>query len=185
MSTTDGAYSIRDCAREVIASIEMHPDAVPPAEDVRQAVQKLMRRPDLFSLGVKREANHIDASKWLYYDGQVAIQLDKVPKGKFIPPHDHGVWEAMTVVRGRLEHTMYERKDDESTPGFADLAVVDARVLAEGDFVMVAMPAEIHSFTALDDDTYTMTVVGGNYKPERLYFKPEEKTYVVRRPKAA
>lgn len=185
MSEPVQTYSIRDCAREVIALIEAHPNAVPPSDDIRSAVQKLMKRPDLFSLGVKREANHIDTSKWLYYDGQIAIQLDKVPKGKFIPPHDHGIWEAMTVVRGRLDHTVYERKDDESKPGYADLAVVEARILGAEDFVMVAMPAEIHSFTALDDDTYTLTVVGGSYKTERLYFKPEDKTYVTRRPKAA
>jgi hypothetical protein len=37
---------------------------------------------------------------------------------------------------------------------------------------------------ALDDGTYSLTVVGGHYKAERHYFKPDEKTCVVRKPKA-
>lgn len=49
---------------------------------------------------------------------------------------------------------------------------------------MVAQPAEIHSFTALTDDTISVTIVGGKYKEDRHYFKPEDKSYVTRKPKA-
>jgi len=62
--------------------------------------------------------------------------------------------------------------------------MIEDRVLKAGDISIVAMPAEIHGFTALTDDTYSLTVVGGHYKAERHYFKPEEKTCVVRKPRA-
>ena len=109
-------------------------------------LKRIVAQPDLLSLGVKRQGNHIDNSKYLYYDGQLVISLDEFPKGKRIPPHDHGVWEALAVYKGSFDHTVYERKDDGSKEGYADLAVVDDRKLAPGDVAIVAQPAEIHTF---------------------------------------
>ena len=47
------------------------------------------------------------------------------------------------------------------------------------ELAMVIPPAEIHSFTALEDDTYILTIVGGNYATNRHYYNVEENTYVV------
>jgi predicted metal-dependent enzyme (double-stranded beta helix superfamily) len=153
-------------------------------EGLREPVKKLLAT-DLTKIGVKRDGNHIDNSKYLYYDGQMSITFDHIPKGKFIPPHDHGVWEAMAIYSGRLKHVVYDRQDDGSKEGFADLKIVDDRVLERNDIAMVAPPAEIHSFMALTDDTISVTIVGGRYKDDRHYFKPEDKTYVKRTPKAS
>ena len=148
-------------------------------------LKRIIAQPDLLSLGVKRQGNHIDNSKYLYYDGQLVITLDEFPKGKRIPPHDHGVWEALAVYKGSFEHTVYERKDDGSKEGYADLEVVDDRQLKQGDISIVAQPAEIDTFVALEEGTYSVTVVGGHYAETRHYFKPEEKSYVTRKPRAA
>ena len=51
------------------------------------------------------------------------------------------------------------------------------------EIAMVVPPAEIHSFTALEDRTFVITVVGGEYKPMRHYYQVESKTYQVRKPK--
>ena len=48
---------------------------------------------------------------------------------------------------------------------------------------IVAPPAEIHSFTALTDDTWSVTVVGGRYKDDRAYYNPADNSYVRRNPK--
>jgi hypothetical protein len=53
-------------------------------------------------------------------------------------------------------------------------------VLRVGDFAIVTPPADIHSFTALDDGTYGITVVHGAYKAERHYYDPVAGTYEVR-----
>jgi predicted metal-dependent enzyme (double-stranded beta helix superfamily) len=153
-------------------------------EHLQQAVRPLLAQPDLLDLGVDRKGNHVDNSKYLYYDGQLVITLDQFPKDRAIPPHDHGVWEMLAIYRGRVHHTVFERKDDGSVPGYADLEQVDDRVLEAGDTSLVALPAEIHGFTALTDNTFSLTVVGGHYKAERYYFDPAEKTCVLRRPKA-
>ncbi len=55
--------------------------------------------------------------------------------------------------------------------------------LAPGDVAIVAQPAEIHTFVALEEGTYSITVVGGHYAEFRHYFNPDEKTCVVRKPK--
>lgn len=186
MSATTANNSIRQCAMSIIDAVRQLGSDNPNLRDgIREPMLALLKRPDLRELGVRRDGNHIDWSRYLYYDGEMSITLDNFPKGKKIPPHDHGVWEALAIYSGRVSHTVYQRNDDGSRPGYADLEVVDDRVLGPADFAMVAMPAEIHSFTALDDDTFSLTVVGGHYKPDRHYFNPEEKTYVTRRPRAA
>ena len=99
-------------------------------EALQAPLKRIVAQPDLLSLGVKRQGNHIDNSKYLYYDGQLVISLDEFPKGKRIPPHDHGVWEALVVYKGSFDHTVYERLDDGSKEGFADLKTVDDRRLS-------------------------------------------------------
>src|SRR6185369_8120560 len=113
--------------------------------------------PDLLSLGVKRQGNHIDNSKYLYYDGQLVITLDEFPKGKRVPPHDHGVWEAVGIYRGKISHTVYQRKDDGSKEGYAELEVVDDRFLGDGNTAILAEPADIHSFVSLAESTFSIT----------------------------
>ena len=186
MSATTANNTVRHCAHTIIEAVRwLGADSPDLRDSIRAPLLELLKRSDLRELGVKREGNHIDWSRYLYYDGELSITLDNFPKGKKIPPHDHGVWEALAIYSGRVSHTVYQRNDDGSRPGFADLTMVDDRVLGKSDFAMVAMPAEIHGFVALDDDTFSVTVVGGHYKPDRHYFNPEEKTYVTRRPRVA
>ena len=179
----EAPYSVRELAQQVLRLVEEHGQDGPKLlEGLREPVQRLMKA-DLASQGVKREGNHIDNSKYLYYDGQMSITFDHMPKGKVIPPHDHGVWELMAVYSGRLKHTVYDRQDDGRKEGYADLKVVDDRILERNDVAIVAPPSEIHSFTALTDDTISVTIVGGKYKTDRKYYNPAEKSYVVRMPK--
>ena len=184
MATTNSELVVRECAFDIIRIAQQHKDDNAKLVKALEApLKRIIAQPDLLSLGVKRQGNHIDNSKYLYYDGQLVISLDEFPKGKRIPPHDHGVWEALAVYKGSFDHTVYERLDDGSKEGFADLKTVDDRPLKPGDVAIVAQPAEIHTFVALEEGTYSITVVGGHYAEERHYFKPDEKTCVKRKPK--
>ena len=179
--------SIRESARRLMAATAQYEndgDRERLRTGLLEAVLPLIERADLLQLGVKREANHITNSKHLYYDGQMSMTLDEFPNGKKIPPHDHGIWEAIILCSGRLSHTVYERVDDGSVEGYADLRVVEDRVFRPREIAMVVPPAEIHSFTALEDRTFVITVVGGEYKPTRHYYQVESKSYQVRTPKA-
>lgn len=177
-------YSNRQCAHEIIELIATEPvNNTTFLDRLAGSLRRLMARPDFQELGVKRQSNHTgDGSRWLYYDGETSIVVDYLPIGRKIPAHDHGVWEACCVYQGRLSHTTYLRRDDESKPGYADLEVVDDRILTAGDAVMLAPPTEIHSFHAIEENTYFLTVMGGPYKQFRNYFNPAEKTVAVRAP---
>jgi len=179
--------SVRSCAKalvEVIDAYELDLDAVKLREGLLSATRQLVRRPDLLSLGVKRQANHIDNSRYLFYDGQICLTLDEFPKGKHIPPHDHGIWEALVVCAGSLAHTVYKRVDDGKAQGHARLDVVEDVVMVPGEITMVVPPGDIHSFKALEDQTFVITIVGGEYAPKRHYYNTSDHTYMVRTPKA-
>ena len=181
MPGSNAPYSVRECAQAVIAAADRADGSVAKlTEAMREPLGRLMARPDLLALGVPREGNNVAQSYYLYLDDRMSILLFQVPKGKVIPPHDHGIWESLFVYRGRIKHTVYERADDGAVPGVAELKIVDDRILERGDGAVVAPPADIHSFMALADDTYGLTVVNGSYKPDRHYYQPEEKTYLIR-----
>ena len=176
-------YTARDLADEVVRLVAEHgADGAKLLDGLREPYQRMLSQ-DLDGAGVKRQGNHIDNSKYLYYDGEMSITFDQLPKGKFIPPHDHGVWEAMGIYSGQLKHVVYDREDDGTKEGYAELKVIEDRVLGANDIAMVAPPAEIHSFEALTDDTFAITIVGGRYKDDRAYFKPEKNSYVRLNPK--
>jgi predicted metal-dependent enzyme (double-stranded beta helix superfamily) len=179
----EAPYSIRNLAQEVQRQVAIHgSDGARLLDGLREPLSKILAG-DLSNAGVKREGNHIDTSRYLYYDGEMSITFDHLPKDKCIPPHDHGVWEAMAIYSGKLKHIVYDRKDDGGTEGYAELEIVDDRVLERNDMAIVAPPMEIHSFTALTDDTWSVTVVGGRYKDDRAYYKPESNSYVRLNPK--
>ena len=180
---TQDSYTIRDLADEVRRQMAVHGSDGPKLLEALRAPLTRILGSDLSGVGVKREGNHIDESRYLYYDGEMSITFDHLPKDKDIPPHDHGIWEAMAIYSGQLRHTVYDRKDDGSREGYAELEVIDDRVLERRDMAIVAPPAEIHSFTALTDDTWSVTVVGGRYKDDRAYYNPDDNSYVRRNPK--
>ncbi|MFT5175391.1 MAG: putative metal-dependent enzyme (double-stranded beta helix superfamily) [Gammaproteobacteria bacterium] len=176
-------YTPLDLARDVMKLVAEHGSDGPKLlEGLREPYTKILAC-DLSKAGVKRQGNHIDNSKYLYYDGVMSITFDQLPKGKYIPPHDHGVWEAMGIYSGQLKHVVYDRLDDGTKEGYADLQSIDDRILERNDTAIVAPPAEIHSFEALTDDTFAVTIVGGRYKEDRAYYKPEKKSYVRLNPK--
>jgi predicted metal-dependent enzyme (double-stranded beta helix superfamily) len=173
--------SVKDCADALIAAIGRCGDDVDRLrQEFKAPMARLMTRPDLLSVGIPRQGNNVAFSQYLYYDGQLSILLYQVPKDKPIPAHDHGIWETVFVYRGRLKHVVYQRMDDGSKPGFADLKVTDDRILEQGEMALVAPPHDIHSFTGLTDETFGITVVNAAYKPDRHYYNPERKTYEVK-----
>ena len=182
MSDARERISIRETARAVIGAIEdagTNPDKL--RQGILEATEKLRHRPDLRKLGTRRLANHIDNanSKHIYYDGELSMTFDLVPTGMVVPPHDHGLWEAVVVCSGRLQHAIYQRVDDGSVEGHAELELIEDRVISPDDLALVIPPAEIHSFEALDEETYLLNVVNGNYRAKRHYFNIEANSCVL------
>jgi len=183
MSSTRAKAVIRQCAQELLHAAEQFDadlDGGKLRNGLLEATRPLLELEDLFTLGSKRAANHIDNSKFLYYDGTMHMTLDEFPKGKFVPPHDHGVWEAIVVCTGRLKHTLYERIDDGSVERKAQLKIAEEVELTPGEITMVVPPSDIHSFEALSDNCFVITIVGGDYSILRHYYNLRDNSYTVR-----
>jgi predicted metal-dependent enzyme (double-stranded beta helix superfamily) len=173
--------TVRDCARAIIDAVSARGDERNLVDAIREPLEALMARDDLESIGVPRQGNNVASSQYLYFDGELSILLFDVPVDRPIPPHDHGVWEAFCVYKGSVHHKVWQRSDNGTVPGRADLELVADEVLGPGDVAVVAPPADIHGFSALEAGTVGLTVVNGAYKDERLYYQPEAGTCVARR----
>ncbi len=176
-------YAIRECAQRLMKLFEApsREEAI-LREGILAAARPLLERRDLASLGVKRQGNFVNNSKFIYYDGQLEITLNQMPKDIRFPAHDHGTCEANMIYSGRLAHTVYKRIDDGTRPEHADLAVIDDRVLEAGDISVMVPPVEIHSFMGLTDDTFILTVVDGRLSPSRHFYDLETRSYSVGTP---
>jgi predicted metal-dependent enzyme (double-stranded beta helix superfamily) len=178
-------YAFRECAQEIIALFNKYGDNAPRLSDgILTATRGLLDHADLATRGAKRPGNFVTNSRYLYYDGQLEITLNQMPAGKQFPAHDHGTCEALIIYSGQLSHTVYERVDDGRRDGYAELKIIEDRVLTRGDIALMKPPVEIHSFRALTDDTFVLTVVEGQYKIERHFYRPEERTYSINTPQA-
>ena len=174
---------IRPFAQEIIDRVADHRTYDAIAEAVTEPLRRLAAIEGLHEHGVFRKGNHTPDAKWLYYDGGLHISLDSFPKGKRVPTHDHGVWEAMAIYTGAFEHTVYKRTDDGSKEGHAQLEPIEERTLRPGEVTVLVPPDDIHGFTALEDNTYFLTVVGGRYSPRRKYYNLDTNSYIYAAPK--
>ena len=177
MSDACSTHKFANKVRGLVEQNKTYPEAI--QKGLLEVAKPFISRPDLFNLGTRRPANHIKNSKYIYYDGDISITLDQLPQNIVVPPHDHGTWEALIILKGYLHHLVYDRLDDGSIDGHAKLKCVEDKKFKPLELAMVVPPAEIHSFTALSETTYVLTIVGGNYSVNRHYFDVENNTCVI------
>lgn len=97
--------------------------------------------------------------------------------GRGIPPHDHGTWALVAGVDGPEMNGFFERIDDRSRPGHAQLKEVDEKVFGEGEDV--AMPTGgIHPVrNEIDKVTLSLHIYGKHINfTGRSQFDPEKRT---------
>jgi predicted metal-dependent enzyme (double-stranded beta helix superfamily) len=93
------------------------------------------------------------------------------------PPHDHGTWAVVVGVDGDERNSFYERIDDRSRAGHAELRKIGEKVFGAGD--VVGLPAgAIHSVWN-DSDTISVSlhIYGMHFNhTERSQFDLERNT---------
>ncbi len=93
------------------------------------------------------------------------------------PPHDHGTWALVAGVDGPEKNEFFERVDDRSRPGYAELKKIGEKVFEVGD--VAAMPAgTIHSvWNATDKVTVSLHIYGKHINfTGRSQFDPQKRT---------
>jgi predicted metal-dependent enzyme (double-stranded beta helix superfamily) len=82
--------------------------------------------------------------------------------GQGTPVHDHGCWGVMGVVDGQLEVINYERMDDGTVPGYAEIRESSGIETSTGGVSYILPPyAEIHRvWNRSDRPTLTVHIYG-------------------------
>ncbi|MCC7484245.1 MAG: cysteine dioxygenase family protein [Burkholderiales bacterium] len=77
-------------------------------------------------------------------DKTCALYLNVLRPGKRVPPHDHTTWACIAPVKGTEINRLWERVDDRSVPGRAQLKLRTV-LRVEGDTGAALLPDDIHS----------------------------------------
>jgi predicted metal-dependent enzyme (double-stranded beta helix superfamily) len=95
--------------------------------------------------------------------------------GRSAPPHDHGTWAVVVGVDGPERNIFWERMDDGSHPGYAELRKIHDKTMSEGDVIAMSTGA-IHSvYNETDRTTLSFHVYGHHLNHTgRSQFDPEK-----------
>ncbi len=85
-------------------------------------------------------------------DNSLFIVVDSWLPGRGVPPHDHGTWAVVVGMTGPEHNIFWERTDDGSDSGHAELRKVREEIVSIGD-VASMKTGEIHSVENRTDET--------------------------------
>ena len=111
-------------------------------------------------------------------DHGYAMYLVCTQPGNGAPPHDHMTWAVIVGFEGDEENVLWERIDDGSAPGRAEIRETGRVVLREGDSIAFG-PDDIHSIkTVSEGSTRHIHLYGKCFdqQTERVFFNVEEGT---------
>ena len=111
-------------------------------------------------------------------DHRYALYASVGAAGKSVPPHNHTTWAVIVGVYGDELNRFYERTDDSSKEGYAELKETGSFVVQHGNCV-VFLPDDIHAISTDDSEPTVHLHMYGlalDHLHERLVFNQAGKT---------
>jgi len=119
---------------------------------VRIAAETGWRRDEMYfaddDVGFGTTLLHAEPDKSLF------VVIDSWLPGRGVRPHEHGTWAVVVGVTGLEKNTFWERVDDRSRKGYAELKKLDEHRISTGD-VVTMRTGEIHS---VENESKEMTM---------------------------
>jgi predicted metal-dependent enzyme (double-stranded beta helix superfamily) len=162
---------------------------------IAQKMQDLSKRDDLFELGEYRPptpGGNTIGSYRLHAepDNTLIVSVSRFSHEHPTPVHTHSTWGVLCGYKGTDRYVQYDRVDDGSQEGHAELKEVINRIITRGDAVWWReYPHDIHQQQALGDEpSWELLLMGKSTGGiERLHFDPDSQkvwTVPARQPSA-
>jgi predicted metal-dependent enzyme (double-stranded beta helix superfamily) len=166
--------------RDVERRLGVTPEAL---AEIRKILLNLSDRRELFpqdDFPPARDERGFDAVYRLAEDEdhRFALYMSTALPGKKVPPHNHTTWAVIVGVQGEEENFFYERADDGSQPGRAELRQIREEVVRPGSGVCL-MPEDIHHIQVTGSQPTLHLHMYGlalNHLGERVSFDPQAGT---------
>ena len=150
--------------------------------EIAQKMQELAKRPDLFELGEWRSPSPGGNTLGSYRlhtepDNTLILSVSRFSHEHPTPVHTHSTWGVLCGYQGVDRYVQYDRVDDGSKEGYAELKEVINRTLTRGDAVWwLDYPHDIHQQQALGNEpSWELLLMGKSTRGiERLHFDPEQ-----------
>ena len=84
--------------------------------------------------------------------GGVSLYLNVMRPGKRIPPHNHTTWACIAGVEGEEENTFFDRVDDGSVPGRAEIKTREVMIVGPGSGIAM-LGEDLHSVAIKEGQT--------------------------------
>lgn len=153
-------------------------------ETVKRRLIELAGRTDLFSYA-QFPVQDGDGSSSLYLlseddDHGYALFAVAERKGNMSPPHDHTTWAVIVGIEGEEVNRFYERLDDGSRPGHAQVRETGEQAVVEAGSGVAFLDDDIHSIHCVTDTptlNFHMYGTSIEHLPERKMFNMKDGTY--------
>jgi predicted metal-dependent enzyme (double-stranded beta helix superfamily) len=163
MATTE-QYTISqfvEDAKRVVGSA--NGDRKRVVDELRPLVEKVVWDDGLFEERYRAEPEN-GRPRYLYHtqpDGALQVYVVEFAPGMPTPVHDHLTWGLIGLCGGAQKTSRYQRLDDGSEQGHADLKLIEESVLERGAVYPLLPPNDIHRIeTVGDQPSYSLHVLG-------------------------
>ncbi|MEO0477879.1 MAG: cysteine dioxygenase family protein [Planctomycetota bacterium] len=162
--TSDSPFTLADFVRDVEQVLDQRPSLPITIKEVGKSLFKLCSDDSWLPESHRATKDDCYARHLLHKDRQnrfVVLALVWKP-GQATPIHDHSCWGLMGILQNALEEIAYERLDDGSRPGFAELRELQGGQVVKGSTSYLLPPyQEVHKIgNNTEKDTISIHIYG-------------------------